>query len=119
MTDELNGASAEPESMKPEETVPIDADVVIKDVDNAVANNVPGKVTTESLPDWLKPMEEDEDDGGEGVKSSERIITKTNDDVYVLIIPNFCLHLVGYFIVWVRGATIYHVTGCHSTTMQL
>ncbi|KTF86707.1 hypothetical protein cypCar_00035423 [Cyprinus carpio] len=77
MTDELNGASAEPESMKPEETVPIDADVVIKDVDNAVA----GKVMTESLPDWLKPMEEDEDDGGEGVKSSERIITKTNDDV--------------------------------------
>ncbi|XP_016127171.1 uncharacterized protein [Sinocyclocheilus grahami] len=81
MTDELNRASAEPETTKPEETVPIEADDVTDGVDNAVGNNMPGKVTPESPPDWLKPMEEDEDDGGEGVKSSERIIMKTNDDV--------------------------------------
>ncbi|XP_016323711.1 uncharacterized protein LOC107674282 [Sinocyclocheilus anshuiensis] len=81
MTDELNRASAEPEMTKPEETVPIEADDVTDDVDNAVGNNMPGKVTPESPPDWLKPMEGDEDDGGEGVKSSERIIMKTNDDV--------------------------------------
>ncbi|XP_016392752.1 uncharacterized protein LOC107727404 [Sinocyclocheilus rhinocerous] len=93
MTDELNRASAEPETTKPEETVPIEADDVTDGVDNALGNNMPGKVTPESAPDWLKPMEEDEDDGGEGVKSSERIIMKTNDDVYVLI-PHFCLHLV-------------------------
>lgn len=92
MTDELNGALAEPQMTKPEETPPIGADVVTDDVVNAVGNSVPGKVMSESPPDWLKPMEEDEDDGGDGVKSSEWIIMKTNDDVYVLLMPNFCLH---------------------------
>ncbi|XP_026102702.1 uncharacterized protein LOC113074163 isoform X2 [Carassius auratus] len=81
MTDELNGALAEPEMTKPEKTSPIGADVVTDDVVNAVGNSVPGKVMSESPPDWLKPMEEDEDDGGDGVKSSEWIIMKTNDDV--------------------------------------
>ncbi|XP_059379266.1 uncharacterized protein LOC132114894 isoform X2 [Carassius carassius] len=81
MTDELNGALAEPETTKPEETPPTEADVFTDNVVNALGNNVPGKVMSESPPDWLKPMEEDEDDGGDGVKSSERIIMKTNDDV--------------------------------------
>ncbi|XP_058640666.1 methyl-CpG-binding domain protein 1a isoform X2 [Onychostoma macrolepis] len=81
MTDELNRASAEPETTKPEETVPVGADVVTVVEDNAVENSAPGKVTVESPPDWLKPMEEDEDDGGEGVKSSEWITRKTNNDV--------------------------------------
>ncbi|XP_073675983.1 uncharacterized protein [Garra rufa] len=75
MTDELNRASAEPETTKPEETVPVGADVVTVIVDNAAGNNMPGKVTVELPPDWLKPMEDDEDDGGEGVKR------KTIDDV--------------------------------------
>lgn len=96
MTDELNRASAEPETTKPEETVPAEADVVTVVLDNVGGNSAPGKVTVESPPDWLKPMEEDEDDGGEGVKSSERIARKTMDDVYVLI-PDFCLLLVGFF----------------------
>ncbi|XP_016411711.1 uncharacterized protein LOC107743107 isoform X2 [Sinocyclocheilus rhinocerous] len=81
MTDELNRASAEPETMKPEETVPVGSDVVTVIEDNAVENSAPGKVMVESAPDWLKPMEEDEDDGGEGVKSSEWITRKTNNDV--------------------------------------
>ncbi|XP_050972981.1 methyl-CpG-binding domain protein 1a isoform X2 [Labeo rohita] len=81
MTDELNRASAEPETTKPEETVPAEADVVTVVLDNVGGNSAPGKVTVESPPDWLKPMEEDEDDGGEGVKSSERIARKTMDDV--------------------------------------
>ncbi|XP_016359424.1 uncharacterized protein LOC107701816 isoform X3 [Sinocyclocheilus anshuiensis] len=80
MTDELNRASAEPETMKPEETVPVGSDVVTVIEDNAVENSAPGKVMVESPPDWLKPMEEDEDDG-EGVKSSEWITRKTNNDV--------------------------------------
>ncbi|XP_016089477.1 uncharacterized protein [Sinocyclocheilus grahami] len=81
MTDELNRASAEPETMKPEETVLVGSDVVTVTEDNAVENSTPGKVTVESPPDWLKPMEEDEDDGGEGVKSSEWITRKTSNDV--------------------------------------
>ncbi|KAL1270299.1 hypothetical protein QQF64_032588 [Cirrhinus molitorella] len=76
MTDELNRASAEPETTRSEETLPVGADVVTVVVDNAVGNNMPAKVTVESPPDWLKPMEEDEDDGGEGVKSR-----KTTDDI--------------------------------------
>lgn len=75
MTDELNRASAEPETMQPEETVLVGADVVTVIEDNAVENSAPGQVTVELLPDWLKPMEEDEDDGGEGVNR------KTNNDV--------------------------------------
>ncbi len=122
MTDELNRASAEPETTKPEETVPVGADVVTVVEDNAVENSAPGKVTVESPPDWLKPMEEDEDDGGdggEGVKSSEWITRKTNNDVYVLI-PDMCLHLVGYIIVCVRDITILcHNIHYHNTKMQL
>ncbi len=116
MTDELNRASAEPETMKPEETVPVGAEVVSVVEDNAVQNSAPGEVTVESPPDWLKPMEEDEDDGGEGVKSSDWITRKTNDDVYVLI-P--CLHLVGYIIVCVRSISIlcHNIVACkvHTT----
>ncbi|XP_059360149.1 histone-lysine N-methyltransferase 2B-like isoform X1 [Carassius carassius] len=80
MTDELNRASAEPETMQPEETVPVGADVVTVIEYNAVENSEPAKVTVELLPEWLMPMEEEED-GGEGVKSSEWITRKTNNDV--------------------------------------
>ncbi|XP_043103554.1 methyl-CpG-binding domain protein 1a isoform X5 [Puntigrus tetrazona] len=81
MTDELNRASAEPETTKPEETVSVGASVVAVAEDDGVENGAPGKGTFESPPDWLKPMEEDEDDGGDGFKSSERIAKTVNNDV--------------------------------------
>lgn len=94
MTDELNRASAEPETMNPEETVPallsenhpIGADDVTAVEENTEWDNMPGIVTVELPPDWLKPMEEDED-GVESVRS-----------MYVPFpyFLAFCLHLVEY-----------------------
>ncbi|XP_077079708.1 methyl-CpG-binding domain protein 1a isoform X1 [Siphateles boraxobius] len=80
MTDELNRASAEPETMNPEETVPallsenhpIGADDVTAVEENTEWDNMPGIVTVELPPDWLKPMEEDED-GVERVRSVPKV----------------------------------------------
>ncbi|KAG1972178.1 methyl-CpG binding domain protein [Pimephales promelas] len=79
MTDELNMASAEPETMNPQETVPAllsenhlnGADVATA-VEDTEWDNMPGIVTVELPPDWLKPMEEDED-GVEGVRSIPKV----------------------------------------------
>lgn len=80
MTDELNRAISEPETTNPEETMhPIEADVTAVE-ENTAWDDMPGKVTVELPPDWLKPMEEDEDDG---LRSSERITRRNNDGVYV------------------------------------
>ncbi|ROL48399.1 Methyl-CpG-binding domain protein 1 [Anabarilius grahami] len=81
MTDELNRASSEPETTNPEETMhPIEADINAVE-ENTVWDDMPGKVTVELPPDWLKPMEEDEDDGVDGLRSSERITRRNNDGV--------------------------------------
>ncbi|XP_067249608.1 methyl-CpG-binding domain protein 1a [Chanodichthys erythropterus] len=81
MTDELNRASSEPETTNPEETMhPIEGDITAVE-ENTMWDDMPGKVTVELPPDWLKPMEEDEDDGVDGLRSSERINRRTNDGV--------------------------------------
>jgi len=84
-------ASAEPETMNPQETVPaLLSENHLNGADFATAvedtewDNMPGIVTVELPPDWLKPMEEDED-GVEGVRS-----------MYVPYFLHFCLHLVEY-----------------------
>lgn len=83
MTDELNRASSEPETTNPEETMhPIEGDITAVE-ENTMWDDMPGKVTVELPPDWLKPMEEDEDEGVDGLRSSERITRRTNDGVYV------------------------------------
>ncbi|XP_067270469.1 methyl-CpG-binding domain protein 1a isoform X3 [Pseudorasbora parva] len=77
MTDELNRASAEPEATNSGETVPallsennpIGADVE----ENTVWDDMPGKVTVVLPPDWLKPMDEDEEDGVESVRRIPKV----------------------------------------------
>ncbi|XP_051525601.1 uncharacterized protein LOC127424426 isoform X2 [Myxocyprinus asiaticus] len=92
MTEELSRASAEQDETEPVEIVPVilnemfpvGADFVSADVEHTMENvvtcdveytlesDLSDKVTVESLPDWLKPMEEDDVD--EGVE-----MDKTND----------------------------------------
>ncbi|XP_051964930.1 methyl-CpG-binding domain protein 1a isoform X2 [Xyrauchen texanus] len=92
MTEELSRASAEQDETEPVEIVsvilndvlPVGADfvsadvahtmenVLSYDVEHTLENDLSDKVTVESLPDWLKPMEEDDVD--EGVE-----MDKTND----------------------------------------
>lgn len=64
MTDELNELSPESEILKPEDAVPAylnEMHPIGEDVDSDVEDDdMSCKVTVELLPDWLKPMEEEE-----------------------------------------------------------
>lgn len=71
MTDELNRLSSDREETDRGDSVPTGADAITAIVEHTMENDLPSKVTVELLPDWLKPMEED-DDAVEGDKIVER-----------------------------------------------
>ncbi|XP_056320038.1 methyl-CpG-binding domain protein 1a isoform X2 [Danio aesculapii] len=76
MTDELNKLSPESDILKPEDAVPAylnEMHPIGEDVDSDVEDDdMSCKVTVELLPDWLKPMEE-EDVGVDELMSAGRI----------------------------------------------
>ncbi|KAA0714360.1 Zinc finger protein 3 [Triplophysa tibetana] len=76
MTDELNRLSSDREETDRRDSVPTGADGVTAVVEQTMENDLPSIVTFELIPDWLKPMEED-DDAVEGDKTMERSTKKT------------------------------------------
>ncbi|XP_056628849.1 methyl-CpG-binding domain protein 1a isoform X2 [Triplophysa dalaica] len=76
MTDELNRLSSDREETDRRDSVPTGADGVTAVVEHTMENDLPSIVTFELIPDWLKPMEE-EDDAVEGDKTMERSSKKT------------------------------------------
>lgn len=71
MTDELNRLSSDREGTDPGDAVPTGGDGATAAANQAMENELSSKVSFEVLPDWLKPMEED-DDAVEGDKMMER-----------------------------------------------
>ncbi|XP_057212552.1 methyl-CpG-binding domain protein 1a isoform X2 [Triplophysa rosa] len=76
MTDELNRLSSDREETDRGDAVPTGADAVTAVVEHTMENDLPSVVTFELIPDWLKPMEED-DDAVDGDKIMEPSTKKT------------------------------------------
>lgn len=94
MTDELNRLSSEREETDRRDSVPTGADGVTAVVEHTKENDLPSIVTFELIPDWLKPMEE-EDDAVEGDKTMEGGTKKTIPNMFV---PDFYLCNVGCYV---------------------
>lgn len=91
MTDELNRLSSDREETDQGDSVPSGAAAI---TEHAMENDFPSMLPIELIPDWLRPMEED-DDAVEGDRIMERRTRKTIPNMFVAY---FYLREAGYLV---------------------